>query len=170
VKTGGTLLTSIGQLAIQSVTEIDPSSLRKRDAERAGFDSLEALRAELARQRPGTLYRIEFRRAGDDPRIALRNNDRLSETELDGLVARLQRLDRHASYGQWTWRVLRAIHAHPKRRAGELAAQLRFEKEWFKLNVRKLKNLGLTESLHPGYRLSPRGLMLLDERGAENAD
>jgi hypothetical protein len=27
----------------------------------------------------------------------------------------------------------------------------------FKIDVRKLKNLGLTESLDIGYRLSPRG-------------
>jgi hypothetical protein len=30
------------------------------------------------------------------------------------------------------------------------------------LNVRKLKHLGLTESLGTGYRLSPRGEALLD--------
>jgi hypothetical protein len=33
----------------------------------------------------------------------------------------------------------------------------------FKLNVRKLKALGLTESLEVGYRLSRRGAALLDE-------
>ena len=32
----------------------------------------------------------------------------------------------------------------------------------FKLDVRKLKELGLTESLRPGYRLSPRGESVLD--------
>jgi hypothetical protein len=31
----------------------------------------------------------------------------------------------------------------------------------FKLDVRKLKELGLTESLRPGYRLSPRGETVL---------
>jgi hypothetical protein len=31
----------------------------------------------------------------------------------------------------------------------------------FKLNVRKLKALGLTESLEIGYRLSPRGLVFM---------
>jgi hypothetical protein len=35
------------------------------------------------------------------------------------------------------------------------------EKMVFKLNVRKLKALGLTESLEIGYRLSPRGQILL---------
>ena len=31
----------------------------------------------------------------------------------------------------------------------------------FKRDVRKLKELGLTESLQPGYRLSPRGRAVL---------
>ena len=33
----------------------------------------------------------------------------------------------------------------------------------FKVNVRKLKGLGLAESLEVGYRLSPRGRALLEE-------
>jgi ribosomal protein S19E (S16A) len=32
----------------------------------------------------------------------------------------------------------------------------------FKVDVRKLKQLGLTESLPIGYRLSPRGRAVLD--------
>jgi hypothetical protein len=35
------------------------------------------------------------------------------------------------------------------------------ERRAFKGNVRKLKELGLTESLEVGYRLSPRGRALL---------
>ena len=42
-------------------------------------------------------------------------------------------------------------------RAEDLAASVGREKPPFKLDVRKLKNLGLTESLPVGYRLSPRG-------------
>ena len=36
------------------------------------------------------------------------------------------------------------------------------ERHPFKTDVRKLKELGLTESLEVGYRLSPRGRALLD--------
>ena len=36
------------------------------------------------------------------------------------------------------------------------------EKQWFKLNVRKLKNLGLTESKSTGYTISPRGKAFLE--------
>jgi hypothetical protein len=36
------------------------------------------------------------------------------------------------------------------------------ERAPFKLDVRKLKRLGLTESLEVGYRLSPRGRAFID--------
>ena len=39
------------------------------------------------------------------------------------------------------------------------------ERPAFKLNVRKLKALGLTESLEVGYRLSPRGAAYLQAVG-----
>ena len=50
-------------------------------------------------------------------------------------------------------------------RRGEpaISAMAGQDKMSFKLNVRKLKTLGLTESLEVGYRLSPRGAALLDE-------
>jgi hypothetical protein len=49
------------------------------------------------------------------------------------------------------------IAARPAVRAGDLAEAVSREREPFKLDVRKLKNLGLTISLEVGYRLSPRG-------------
>jgi hypothetical protein len=39
----------------------------------------------------------------------------------------------------------------------ELAPQVGMERLPFKQKVRRLKELGLTESLDVGYRLSPRG-------------
>ena len=52
---------------------------------------------------------------------------------------------------------LALIASRPEVRAEDLAAMVGREKPPFKLDVRKLKNLGLTESLRVGYRLSPRG-------------
>jgi hypothetical protein len=169
VKAGGTLLTPIGQLAICAVTETDPTRISKRDTERAGFTSLEALRAELTKQRPATLYRIEFRLLGEDPRVALRERDQVSAAELTELIRRLARLDQRSSVGPWTWKMLRLIAQFPGVRAGDLATRAKLENAWLKLNVCKLKNLGLTESLNPGYRLSPRGWMLLDEVASEKS-
>lgn len=47
-------------------------------------------------------------------------------------------------------------------RAGDPAADLGRERLEFKADVRKLKRLGLTESLEIGYRLSTRGRAYLD--------
>jgi hypothetical protein len=51
-------------------------------------------------------------------------------------------------------------------RAADLAASVGRETQPFKRDVRKLKELGLTESLERGYRLSPRGRAVLDALGA----
>ena len=52
---------------------------------------------------------------------------------------------------------LRLIAEHPEVRAGDLASSVGREMLPFKVDVRKLKNLGLTTSLRVGYRLSARG-------------
>ena len=51
----------------------------------------------------------------------------------------------------------------------ELAASFGLEKRVFKPRVRRLKELGLTISLSPGYRLSPRGEALLKHEGPAEA-
>jgi hypothetical protein len=71
-------------------------------------------------------------------------------------------LDAAPSSGPWTLAVLRAIEVAPAVRAADLAGPLGMERLHFKANVRKLKELGLTESLGIGYRLSPRGRAYLD--------
>lgn len=78
------------------------------------------------------------------------------------LIARLDRFDRASSRGPWTRETLAIIGANPARRAADLAAALGRETAPFKRDVRKLKELGLTESLEIGYRLSPRGVALLE--------
>ncbi|HVQ12710.1 MAG TPA: hypothetical protein VMS40_03930, partial [Vicinamibacterales bacterium] len=82
------------------------------------------------------------------------------------LIVRLDRLDARSDGAPWTRRVLSLIAGHPARRAGDLCKMAGQDKMAFKLNVRKLKTLGLTESLEVGYRLSPRGAALLDELGS----
>jgi DNA-binding IclR family transcriptional regulator len=56
---------------------------------------------------------------------------------------------------------LALIDAHPEMRAAELARRQGLQKAHFKGRVRQLKELGLTESLRVGYRLSPRGAKVL---------
>lgn len=74
VKAGGSLKTSAGLLQINSVKVISAEKIDPRDVTAAGFSSLEDLLTAIG-NRAGRLYRIEFRRAGDDPRIALREDD-----------------------------------------------------------------------------------------------
>jgi hypothetical protein len=81
------------------------------------------------------------------------------------LLARLGRLDRAGRDGPWTAATLRLIGDRPGVRAADLAAAVGRERHPFKTDVRKLKELGLTESLEVGYRLSPRGRALLSRPG-----
>lgn len=160
VKAGGTLKTATGVLAIKSVDEVARDAIGAADAKRAGFANLAGLLDELDEQRPGTIYRIGVAFAGADPRIALRETAKLSADEWQGLAAKLSRMD-GGKGGAWTQRILSLIARKPATSAQELADELGLEKLPFKQRVRKLKELGLTESLEVGYRLSPRGRALL---------
>ena len=161
VRAGGTLLTPIGQLSIEAVESVDLDRISTSDAHRAGYKSNETLLDELRRRTDGEVYRIVLGPLRPDPRIALRNAQLVPEAELQYLRTRLRRLDAGALHGAWTRRTLEALESHPGVRAGELCGLVGQEKERFKINVRKLKNLGLTESLGTGYSLSPRGETLL---------
>jgi hypothetical protein len=142
-------------LAIESVEPIGEEDVTDEDARRAGAPDRETL---LSRLRPeGRLHRVEFRLAGPDPRIALRERSRVSAAERAEIDARLARLDAASRHGPWTRTVLGLIADRPGTRAPDLAASLGRETAPFKADVRKLKELGLTESLEVGYRLSPRG-------------
>jgi hypothetical protein len=169
VKGGGTLLTPVGQLRIKSVEPVSMTLISAEDARRAGYDSRASLQKELRRRPGGTIYRIELGSLRSDPRIALRQRRVVSEVDLQDLQLRLGRLDAHASDGPWTLRVLKAVRSHPGVRAADVCGLVRQEKERFKLNVRKLKNLGLTESLGTGYRLSTRGETLLSALDSESS-
>ena len=166
VRAGGTLRTRAGVLSIDSVEPTSQRRISAEDAGRAGFAS----RAELLRSlRPeGRLYRVEFHRIGDDPRAALRERSEITDQERAELDVRLDRMDR--SRGKpWTRRLLELIAARPETLAAELAASLGKEKLPFKRDVRKLKELGLTESLLVGYRLSPRGRVYLEGATASSS-
>jgi hypothetical protein len=164
VKAGGRLTTPAGVLAIDEVEVIDEVDITEVDARRSGFVDRAALLDELA-GREGELYRIAFHRAGDDPRVALREQAALTEDDSAELARRLARLDGASTHGPWTDAVLRLIAERPAVRAGDLAESLGRERLAFKADVRKLKALGLTESLGVGYRLSPRGKVWLESTG-----
>jgi len=164
VRAGGTLTTADGVLAIDEVDVIDPQDVTDADAHAAGRADAAAVLADPGLRRDGELHRIRFHRAGDDPRLALRERSTLTPEELDELQARLERFDRSSRHGVWTRATLELIADSPGVRAADLAERMPEPQETqvFKTDVRKLKGLGLTESLEVGYRLSPRGAALLD--------
>jgi hypothetical protein len=161
VRSGGTLLTALGQLQIRTVSIVRIDRITSEEAARAGYDSKNELLAELNRRGDGEVYRIEFGAIGADPRIALRDAA-LDERQIADLRKRLDRLDAASPDGPWTLKALEAIRDHPGLRAGDLCRLVGQDRARFKPNVRKLKTLGLTISLEVGYRLSPRGEALLE--------
>ncbi len=87
----------------------------------------------------------------------MRQKADLTLDEATEIGRRLERFDAFSRRGPWTATTLALIADHPGTRAADLADLAGYDKPWLKTNVRKLKELGLTESLSPGYRLSPRG-------------
>jgi hypothetical protein len=163
VKAGGKLRTAVGELSVGHVDIVTQKQITADDARRAGYASRTALLRDLASFRDdGRLYRIEVRLAGPDPRVALRARENMSDEEAAGLHDRLARYDRASTHGPWTMETLELIERCPATLAADIAASIGREKLPFKADVRKLKELGLTESLEIGYRLSPRGRAFLE--------
>jgi hypothetical protein len=159
---GRTYRTAAGRIVVDAIEIVDTARITAADARRAGFASVADLVAELRGTDDLPTYRVRFHAAdGDDPRDMLAADAALSPSEVDEIRARLARLDHASSHGAWTTDVLRVIAQRPATRAADLAAGFGRETQPFKLDVRKLKNLGLTISLEVGYRLSPRGAAYL---------
>ena len=159
VVVGTRMRTAVGLLEVTSVERA--GRITAEDARRAGAPSLAALREALAARPDDPVWRIGLVWAGPDPREALRESIPDAE-EIARIDERLDRLDKASSYGAWTRETLDLIDLHPTVRAPDLAARVGRETADFKKDVRKLKELGLTESLDIGYLLSPRGRAVVD--------
>lgn len=159
-KAGGTQMTQGGVVGVDTVEVIDEAEITDADAHSAGYSDRADL-IEHLNYREDPIYRIAVRWVGEDPRIALRSSDDLSENELAEIIAKLDKMDRTSKRGAWTRSYLEVIQTMPATYSGLLANYLGISQADFKPWVRKLKALGLTESLEVGYRLSPRGAMVL---------
>lgn len=159
VVVGTRMRTAVGLVEVTSVERA--GRITAEDARRAGAPSVRALRDALAARPDDPAWRIGLAYAGPDPREALR--DRVPDAaEIAQINARLARLDQASAYGAWTRETLDLIDLNPTVRAPDLAARVGRETADFKKDVRKLKELGLTESLDIGYLLSPRGQAVVD--------
>ncbi len=158
VTAGNTYRTAAGRIVVDEVTEIAPSRIRRADALAAGYRTVVEAVADL-RGTPGDpVFLLRLHPAtDDDPRAVLADDAELSASDVEAITTRLARLDNASSHGPWTGETLAIIQNRPAVRAGDLADELGREMLPFKVDVRKLKNLGLTLSLETGYRLSPRG-------------
>jgi hypothetical protein len=163
VRAGSTLRTAVGVIGVQRIARTALRTITERDARSAGYPSRSALVTDLARYGEGDIYRISLHLVGADPRVALRRQARLTDADLAALDTRLARFD--GAGGPRALQILRLIGARPGVRAADLAGQLGVETLPFKVRVRRLKDLGLTESLEVGYRLSPRGRALVRRLG-----
>ena len=155
----------VGRIMIEvdDVREVDPTPITDTDAVRAGFPDARDAGRPAAGRAELTVYRIAFHVVDEpDPRSVLAASAELTAADRDEIERRLDRLDRASTIGPWTRAVLDVIAAQPATRAADLAAGFGRETQPFKNDVRKLKNLGLTESLEVGYRLSPRGRAFLE--------
>jgi hypothetical protein len=157
--------TNAGRIEIDSVSQINPDLLADNDADVIAADRGNAkdVRRRLRGNEDWPTFLIRFHLVeGPDPREELAASASLSEADLKELADRLAKLDELSRHGAWTTATLRQIQAKPATRAGDLAADVGRDTAGFKLDVRKLKNLGLTYSLEVGYELSPRGTTYLN--------
>jgi hypothetical protein len=161
VKTGKVYRTGFGgAVQIDDVRTVRVGDVTDADAAEAGFGDAQAL-VEFARSHTGAvvtpdtlLYCVRFHHVDEEPKKP--------ELSLDEVTKRLDRLDRASTHGPWTLATLRAIEASPAVVARLLAADLDRPRDEFKVDVRKLKALGLTVSLERGYLLSELGQTWLD--------
>ena len=143
------------------MVKVDRQAITNQQAQEAGFVSLEDLLRLLDKVKEGNIHKVTVRYHSMDPRIALREQTTLSDKEIDVILTRLQRMDRYGKQGAWTTDILKTIQQNPRLSAADLALKLGKEKDWLKLNIRKLKNLGLTISHDQGYEISPLGNVVL---------
>jgi hypothetical protein len=145
-------------IEVDAVDLVTPQDIDARQASEAGYATVKELVADLRGDEKTPLYRVRFHRVDEpDRRDELAAQSELTGRELAALTAQLTRMDKSGSHGPWTTAVLTQIADHPATVSTVLASTLGWERQDFKLHVRRLKQLGLTISLDVGYRLSPRG-------------
>lgn len=165
VKTGGRYrVHPIGVVEVSAIRRVPLSELTDPDARAGGFESKAALieymrpvaKAPLTDQ--SLVFDVTLAHAGDGDRVEVAMEGNLSPADVEAIAKRLARLD---GKKPWTKTVLQLIKRRPRIAASKLAKSLGLETEPFKVNVRKLKRLGLTQSFEVGYEVSPRGVAFM---------
>ncbi len=165
VKTGGRYrVHPIGVVEVSEVRRVALSVIDDEAARAGGFESRAELleymapvaKVELSDET--LVFDVTLRHAGDGDRVEGAMKATLKKADVEELARKLKRLDGRKP---WTMTVLKLIRRRPRVAASKLAASLGLETAPFKVNVRKLKRLGLTQSFEVGYEVSPRGQAFL---------
>lgn len=166
VKVGGRYrVHPIGVVEVDAVELVKLKDISEADAKAGGFVS----RAEMidymkpVAKKPlratTKVFRVAFHHGGDGDRVTIALDESLSAEDVAALDARLTKWD---GKKPWTKQTFALIAKHPRVAASQLAAKVGRETEPFKIDVRKLKKLGLTQSFEVGYEISPRGKKYLE--------
>ena len=158
----------IGVLEVDDVRIVRVADITEDDAKGAGFADRAAL-VEYLRSGPKgddlgeatELFRVALHHGGDGDRVEIALDDQLAPDDVAVIANKLVKMD---GKQPWTQKTLRLIAKHPRVAASQLAKKLGRETLPFKIDVRKLKKLGLTQSFEVGYELSPRGRAFLAAR------
>jgi hypothetical protein len=159
---GGAVILEVDDLRSMPAAAIDDA-----DARRAGEVDRVGVWRRLTRSRRTTeapdidVWRVAFHRVVPEG-PPLREQADLTDDDVAELTRRLDRLDHASRHGAWTRPTLRLIVDRPAVVSSVLAEELGRDRAELKIDIRKLKRLGLTESLGTGYRISPRGRAYLD--------
>lgn len=167
----------IGVLEVDRIDRVQVRAITEDDAKRSGFASRAELVAYLATAKETKLtpasavFRVELHHGGDGDRVEVALESELTAEDVATIRAKLSKMD---GKSPWTAKTLAIIDAHPRVAASQLAAKLGRETSPFKIDVRKLKKLGLTQSFEVGYEISPRGRAYLaakeeNRQGARSA-
>jgi hypothetical protein len=153
----------IGVLEVDGIELVTVASITEADATSAGFGTRAELvdyLGELGPLTPSTkIYRVALHHGGDGDRVELALAAELTEDDVATISEKLARMDRGSP---WTAKTLAIIDANPRIAASQLAKKLKRETQPFKVDVRKLKKLGLTQSFEVGYEIAPRGRTYLE--------
>jgi hypothetical protein len=157
----------IGVLQVDRVERVTVADITAKDAQSSGFDTRAELLEYIRSARPDELteataiFRVELHHGGDGDRVELALETELRAEDVQAITAKLARMD---AVEPWTKKTLALIDKHPRVAASQLAVKLGRETLPFKVDVRKLKKLGLTQSFEVGYEISPRGRAYLAAR------
>lgn len=152
--------TSHGLVEVVGVRRVEEGDI---EPTAAGFATTEDVLASIRPPETGRdLYEVRVRWGGDDPRLALRESTDLDEAAMESIDSVVSVIGRRG--GPTGIELLQAIASNPAMLAKELADGIDVERDVLKRRVRQLKEIGLTESLRVGYRLSPRGEAYLARR------